>query len=1147
MSRQGKGTGCKPLLVRMVYPVAVAAALPGLHASAQEGESLEEIVVTGSRVSRDPNATSSQPISSIGSDAFDLSVATDIVEVINDNPALLSSVSAANSLDESADNVGQADNIGGATLNLRGLGYERTLTLVNGRRHVAGIEGTSSVDVSTIPPALIERVEILTGGASAIYGADAVTGVVNFVLRDDFEGFELDVRPTRSSRGDNESINMSGMFGHNFDNDRGNVTVVVQYASNDGLRSGEAPTLRNNGLGNDDVNPDRRFQFGDIDPATMPNFSSYYDYGNTALFPWGLQIPDADTFAADYAGAFGSAPALTAQELALISRAASVPPRAILPGRTFNITSPYGVVALGDFGTETALGSEPDLDGNGTSDCLQSFTGYNSSLGGASSFGALGGCWFINEAGTVVPYADGQVAGNFNQFGAAQSYIAPNRDFVVPKDDRYSINVNFNYDINDSLNFFAETKFVDHEVEWGGGSMHATDLLYGAPDNPYLPAALAPFANNSGVGFVGPGGLYISRDSDDWAPDGPVRTNTRKTSRLVAGLSGEADALGGLDWEVSANYGRFTRDLIDRNDVITDRFFAAIDAVTDPATGQVVCRSDLDPTAYPQTTPFNFPNYLGGGAQSPFFTFTPGDGQCQPANIWGGRGSISQEAVDFFTYDRTIDETIEQSVITGFVTGEAERISFPGGALGFALGAEWRKEETEQNFDDLAQGILPVSGVTVDGTPFSAGQWVGDVSAADSLGANPGNRVLSGASDYSVWDVFGEVEIPLLADKPFARELTADLAVRYADYSTFGGNTTYKAGLLWAPTDSLRFRSNYSEAVRVPNLFELFSPSQGQNFRPQDPCDVAQISSAPNPSLRQTNCIASLQSFGVPDANIFDAQGNYIFVDPLSAGFAGVVGGNANLDPETAVTETLGFVFQPEIAPGLTFSIDYWSIDIQDAIQQVSEQNIVNGCYDAPSINNPFCDLLARNPVATSAQSGGFVFLNQTLLNFGAAEASGVDTTINYSFSLGSVDINLNTAVTKQNKLLFIQPSNPGEPEQVDIELGEMRRPEWSAQFVATVMAGPVTVTLRSQFLSEQTLLYEDGAEIETAFDNYGDAAFTNDFSSHDLSVAWDMDDAFRFYGGVSNLTDEKPFFSERAYPVSPIGRSYFVGMNYIF
>ena len=195
----------------------------------------------------------------------------------------------------------------------------------------------------------------------------------------------------------------------------------MQYDYDDGLKQGDRNFFREDGVWNNDTNPALRFQTGDIDAGATPNFSRYYNFDNTGLFPVGLRIPTAaEDFIADYTGEFGEAPTLTAGELAIIERAASAPPQAFLPGRTFSITSPYGVVALGDFGTAIPLGSEPDLDGNGTSDCLQSFTGYNSSLDGAGSFGAAGGCWFINENGVVTPYEDGLVSDNFNQFGARQ-------------------------------------------------------------------------------------------------------------------------------------------------------------------------------------------------------------------------------------------------------------------------------------------------------------------------------------------------------------------------------------------------------------------------------------------------------------------------------------------------------------------------------------------------------------------------------------------------------------------------------------------------------------------------------------------------------------------------------------------------------
>ena len=1109
--------------------------MPMLHA--QEAPGIEEVVVTGSRMQRDTNATSAQPLSVISADDLTSSASIDIGEILNENPALLSSVTSTDSIGGAAQNNTRAGNVGGSALNLRALGSQRTLTLVNGRRHVSGIEGTSSVDVSTIPSALIERVEVLTGGASAVYGADAVTGVVNFVLKDDFEGVDIDVRTGVSSEADAGTYSIRALMGRNFDDNRGNVNLSLQHDSTEGLRAGDRDFLADGGRLGSDVNPMLRFQKGDINASTMPNLAAYYNFENTGQFPFGLRIPSSSAFATNYAREFGSAPTLTAAETALLSRINGATPRALLPGRTFNITSPYGVIALGDFGTRVPLGSEPDLDGNGVSDCLDSFTGYNSSLDGAG-FGAAGGCWVVDENGNLTTYNDGLVAGNFNQFGASQSYIAPNRPFVIPEDSKFAVNLNGRYELNSNMELFAETKYVYHEVTFGGGGNQATDLLYGAPDNPFLPAQLASFATNPGVSFVGPGGLYISRDSDDWGKNESI--NERHTYRVVTGLRGTLDSLD-LDYEVSANYGRFERSLEAPNTPITDRFFAAIDVVTDPATGQPVCRSDLNSTAYPYTTPFNFPAYLGGRARSSFFTFAPGDGQCKPANLWGGKNSISQEAIDFFSYTRTVEETIEQSVVSGFVSGDSSTwMNLPAGPISFAAGAEWREEKSSQSFDNFDQGIILSSGVTPQGTAFNPGDWVGSVSAAKSLGGSPGNRLLNTSSEYDVLDFFAEVEVPVLSGVFLAESVVVNGAFRRADYSTFGSSDTYSIGGVWAPIDDLRFRANYSQAVRVPNLFELYSPEQGQNFRPADPCDVSQLNSSANPAQRQANCVADLTSKGVLQSTIFDASGNYKFVDPLSAGFPGVVGGNPNLRPEEATTDTYGFVYEPSFFEGFMISMDYWKINIEDAISEISAQNIVDSCYDSPSTQNDFCALIDRNRVPTSAQSGGFTFLRQTQLNFGEAIAEGVDLNVNYSFELAGFRISTGVTATKQLKLNFVEPAAPGEEAVIDDDLMEMRRPEYSGQLSVNVAKGPFSVSLRSQYLSKMAL----SGPIETAVQNFGPGVFTDDFYAHNLSGNYDFSDTVRLYGGISNLTDEKPYASERAYPISPVGRAFFLGVN---
>ena len=153
----------------------------------EEDETLEEIIVTGSRIARDPNLSGALPIQAVDSERIQMSGEFAIADVVNDIPALLFSVTSEQSIDAG----GFSD--GSNVLNLRGLGSNRTLTLVNGRRHVAGVQGSAAVDVGSIPMRLVERVEVLTGGASAIYGADAVTGVVNFIMKDNYEGFGIDV------------------------------------------------------------------------------------------------------------------------------------------------------------------------------------------------------------------------------------------------------------------------------------------------------------------------------------------------------------------------------------------------------------------------------------------------------------------------------------------------------------------------------------------------------------------------------------------------------------------------------------------------------------------------------------------------------------------------------------------------------------------------------------------------------------------------------------------------------------------------------------------------------------------------------------------------------------------------------------------
>lgn len=1091
-------------------------------ATTDDNEELEEVVVTGSRIKRDSNLTSPAPVTTLNEEQFRLSGEIDITDVLNDQPALLTSSSSEGSIDGIF-----AAGTGQAVLQLRGLGNERTLVLVDGRRHVSGVAGTQAVDINTIPPALIERVETLTGGASSVYGADAVTGVVNFILKDDFEGITVDVQGSISDEGDGETLRANILYGKNFDDDKGNFTIAFDYTRRDNIQFGDREFTRNGQQSDDFPNPALRFQLGDIDATNTPNFAQFFSPSN-GRFPRGFNIPTAADFIQSFTDTFGNTPTLTAAEQTLIDRAASAPARVILPQPAFSITSSGGTIVPADFSV-----SGLDVDGNGVEDCLDSFVGFNGLFDFSNAFGLAGGCHVANPDGSISPVTDGLIVGNFNAFGGSGVLDGNNAGFLTPDDERYSINFTADYDFTDNITAFIEAKYVRQEVDSGGPNNTFFDLLTVRPDNPFIPTALQPVADRAD-------GLFVTRDPSDLGPN--IDTFISETYRIVGGIEGEFD--NGWSYELSANYGRFEREVIDRNRVIVDRFFAAIDATTD-ASGNAVCRSDTDPTA-PATTIFGIPAFNPG-----FFTFNPGDGSCRPANIFGS-GNISQEAIDFITTTTRNNFELEQFVLSGYISGDTEGfIELPGGPLAFVLGAEYRDETSRSDFDPLVRGVVPVtisnSGLDPAGLSDSALNAVGVVNGnvvlpagltisqlgldQNALTFDSGALVQNSGGSFDVYELFAELSLPILEGEFLAEELRVDLAARYSDYSTVGSTFTWNAGINYAPHKDIGIRASYSRSVRAPNIDELFSPAQAEFFRPNDPCDQGQIDALlatgdPRGNNRVTNCAAD----GLPAG----------FQDPLSARFVGETVGNTDLEEETADTFTVGLILQPSFVEGLTISVDYWDIEIEDAIQAPSAQDIVNACYDSTQFPNQFCDLFTRNTDTDSPQFGGFTFLRQQQINFAALEAAGIDFQVKYDF-----DIDEHAFSVGVNGSYFDKLNNffdPTDLTAVDPELGELQRPEWAGNAFINWSYDRFTIGWQTQYMDRQALR---GVEIETATELFGEGnAIAGDVFIHDINASYQVSDNLRVYGGVNNLADRDPFITENAFPVSPRGRVFFLGVN---
>lgn len=211
------GIAAAVVSIGMGIPQAMAQDVQSTGDESVEARTLDNVVVTGSRIRRQEGVEGPTPLTVLDAEQIRASGHTEIADVVNQLPSL-----AYTQTDQTSN---QAGNPGINALDLRGMGTQRTLVLVDGRRQVPSIPGTSAVDLSVLPSSLIERVEIITGGASALYGADAVSGVANFILKKDFDGLDASIRYGNSSRGDMASYSGDVLFGTNFADYRGNFTV----------------------------------------------------------------------------------------------------------------------------------------------------------------------------------------------------------------------------------------------------------------------------------------------------------------------------------------------------------------------------------------------------------------------------------------------------------------------------------------------------------------------------------------------------------------------------------------------------------------------------------------------------------------------------------------------------------------------------------------------------------------------------------------------------------------------------------------------------------------------------------------------------------------------------------------------------------
>lgn len=725
--RQSIGCGRKPLATLLGSSGAAALASLATPASAQEAPATEtpavqEVVVTGSRI-RSDGSRSPTPLTVVSADQLAAMGPSGLVEGVSQLPQFFASQSVAAVQTAGVGGNGWFERGGYGNLDLRGLGINRTLTLLNGHRVISS-SAFGGVDVNVIPKAMIRNVETVTGGASAAYGSDAVAGVVNFTLDRKFTGLRAEAQQNITARGDNYGFQGSISFGTKLGS-RGHLLLSGEYSTQNGIH-------------------------------TTRGRDWYKAYGVVN----GGVYPDVVSTSSSFSGIIYA------------------------PGTPLN-----------------AMQFLPDGSG------ITPFVASKISTGTIGN----GGWQSITNGGSGDYYGRDQLT-------------------LYPDADRNSLYAYADYEIVDNVTVYAQyirgqnKTFRYNEPTGSLNGTPSTAAIYSG--NAFLPASVQQIMTANNI----PSFIFRRVGSASDFGTKAIQRDDSVMNSFAGGLTWDiaGGALDGWQADLYYQYGTNKRKAY-QNGLRVDRIYAALDAVTDPATGRPVCRVSLYGDSFPG---------------------------CVPINLFG-QGNASAAAIDYVTgYEagQTITTPIYYAD-TGFARGETmtytsgtEKVNITdlrqhqaefamngtlaegwAGPIKAAFGASWRREAIRQIVQDPANPASDHSGnflPVMCSNPAIGLRGVAIPDCRNTVGLQY-SKVSNIRGAINVTELFGETSVPLLSDAGPIRSANLHLAGRWASYTGSGGIWAYKAGLEADIADFLRLRGTWSRDVRAANLSERFDKTGG--------------------------------------------------------------------------------------------------------------------------------------------------------------------------------------------------------------------------------------------------------------------------------------------------------------------------------
>ncbi len=599
--------------------------------------------------------------------------------------------------------------------------------------------------------------------------------------------------------------------------------------------------------------------------------------------------------------------------------------------------------------------------------------------------------------------------------------------YAIGPSERYGAFARFGWRWSDDLELHAEALYnrresnqlfspVGLDVRGSRGFAISNDQAF----NPFGTANGVPLANARA--FSG-NTFRIQRVAEEVGN----RNNVQRidTARLALGLDGRLQLAGEWRWDAFLSWSRNEATFDAFNQVNYDHVYQALrsPAVCAAATG------------------------------------------CTPLDLFG---TMTPQMADYIRYNGHDEQVATQ--VDFAVNASRELFALPAGAVGFAMGYEYRREKADDRPDAFAASLSTVQ-------PLSGGAPQPPTTAQAREPT---------AGSYDLHEIYAELNLPLLRDLPFAYRLDVDAAARYSEYSTVGGEATAKFGLAWRPVQDLLLRGTYSQGFRAPSILELYQGRRLTNFQAVDPCNGG---GAGLPGCAGVPSTYNQNQFGGGTIN-------------------GVVSGNENLEPETADTFSAGLAFTPGFLPGASLTFDWFRIDVDNAIAAQTATQLLQAC----AIRQVNCDLIDR------ASSGEVLELRQAVVNLSSIHVSGFDTTLGYAFDtrIGDFTASVDASYLDSFRTTIVQPDGSTE---IDERAGKSDQPRstfprWKGQASLRYSRGDFDAGYKARYIGSS---YDvagnpvNGGEIDA-------------ITYHDLQLAYSFGDSkYRVALGIDNFTDRQP------------------------